>query len=240
MDTVPLAIAYQPIVCSINETVRFETSDQDSHLYAEDLRHCISIVFIGENQRKSLSACPCLVFFSKSGRVKFFAEEYLLALINRETVWLGKIERVEIMASYKNPHSAWYLCYAENFFKDRGLTVVADFLDETATAGESQSPANNNNKRSSVCFAEFLLKFLILGVDYCLPMIKYDQTWLTSFNLPKFFLEHLNLSYLLSKRVLNRFIERYHLEDDQQIVTSMIRRNFKVFMHNNPIPANIR
>jgi hypothetical protein len=45
------------------------------------------------------------------------------------------------------------------------------------------------------------------------------------------------LSYLLSKTVLNTFLEKYKLEDDKQIVASMIKRYFKVFMHNNHYPT---
>lgn len=245
MSVIPPAISNQSIPCRIGETVHLYDTDQTSYLCVDDLHHCISIGFIGKNKRKSLSACPCLVFFSKSGRVKFFADDYLVALIKRETTWLGEVERVEIRASYKNPHSAWYLCHAENFFRNLGFEVLADFspvdkhilgLENMPEQACDPVPENkNNNQRDNICFSEFLLKFLILGVDNCLPVVKYDKMWLDSSGWSKFFLEHLNLSYLLSKSVLNTFIEKYKLEDDQQIIASMIRRNFKVFMHSHSV-----
>ncbi len=238
MNVIPPAISHQSILCRLGETVRLYASDQNNFLCVPDLQHCISIGFIGKNNHKSLSACPCLVFFSQTGRVKFFADEYLAALIKRETVWLGGVESVEIKASYKNPKSAWYLCYVENFFEELGFKIFADFSpsDKHILGHEDlveyEDHPYHTDIEDNLIFAEFLLKFLILGVDHCLPVIKYDKQWINAYPPPVSFLEKLNLSYLLSAKVLNQFLKKYNLEDDEQIVAAMIKRNFTVFMHN--------
>ncbi len=225
MDKTLAKKALQSIPCQAGETIRLLNSKENIDLLAPNLDHCISIGLKGENNAQSLSVCPCLVFFSQLSKVKFFANDYLLSLIKREEKWLGKINQIEIRASFKNPYSAWYLCYVENFYKDLGYRIHSDLSN-------SDSHIYLEDSDNASYFSEFILKFLILEIEKCLPAIKYQDGWLESSKKSLNFLKNLNLSYLLSKEVLDNFLKKYNLEDDKKIVSAMIRRNYKIFMHH--------
>lgn len=226
---------WQAIPCWSGETVRLSALEEKAYLFAPDLQHDISIGFISKNNHQSLSVCPCLVFFSNTGKVRFFGKDYLLALLKRESAAIGPIKKIEIKASFQSSYSAWYLGYIENFFKDFDFQVFADFSElknHILGQGELETTGKQCESATNVTFAEFFLKFLILETNDCLPFVKYDHGWQNTHHLPSLFLKNLNLSDLLSPKILDKFLEKYGLQEDRKIISAMIRRNFKIFMHN--------